>query len=259
MKLDVVYVPKGAALEYAPLAVNLYTGCSHGCKYCFAPACLHVTREEFSVPVARKDILSRLARDAQKLFGDERPILMCFTCDPFPELEKQLLLTQRAMIVLGSLKMKVRVLTKNGALAQRDFPTMKQYDVEFGETISFDDEHLREEWEPGAPSIASRMNAMAEAHRLGIRTWVSMEPVIEAAPALRVLDLLKDYVDVWKIGKLNHMAAVEKLVDWRAFLRAALEKLEGMSCGYFIKDALWKFADESIKARWPKERCEWPR
>ena len=59
MKLDVVYVPKGAALEYAPLAVNLYTGCSHGCKYCFAPACLHVTREEFSVPVARKGATPR--------------------------------------------------------------------------------------------------------------------------------------------------------------------------------------------------------
>jgi DNA repair photolyase len=33
----VIYEPKGKAGEYAPLALNLYAGCSHGCTYCFAP------------------------------------------------------------------------------------------------------------------------------------------------------------------------------------------------------------------------------
>ena len=252
--LYVIYEPKGAAKEYAPLAVNLYTGCEHGCRYCYAPACLHKTREAFSVPVVRKDILEKLIRDAQILFGDPRPILMCFTCDPYPKLEEKALITQRAMVILGELGLKMRVLTKNGTLAQRDFPIMRKCGVEFGETVCFDNEDMRERWEPGAPSIASRMNTLAEAHRFGIRTWVSMEPVIEAAPALRVFDLLKDHVDVWKVGKLNHMADVEKLVDWRAFLRASLEKLDSMDAGYFIKDALWTFADDTIKARWPKER-----
>jgi DNA repair photolyase len=31
--MRIIYEPKGRALEYAPLAVNLYRGCSHGCDY----------------------------------------------------------------------------------------------------------------------------------------------------------------------------------------------------------------------------------
>ena len=33
-----IYTPKGPALEYAPLACNLYRGCAHGCLYCYARA-----------------------------------------------------------------------------------------------------------------------------------------------------------------------------------------------------------------------------
>ena len=35
--MNAIYEPKGAAREYAELACNLYTGCNHGCLYCYAP------------------------------------------------------------------------------------------------------------------------------------------------------------------------------------------------------------------------------
>lgn len=45
--MKIIYEPKGAAKEYSELAVNLYLGCNHGCKYCFAPRCMFKTKEEY--------------------------------------------------------------------------------------------------------------------------------------------------------------------------------------------------------------------
>ena len=33
-----IYAPRTRAREYCDLAVNIYTGCSHGCTYCYARA-----------------------------------------------------------------------------------------------------------------------------------------------------------------------------------------------------------------------------
>ena len=34
--MNVIYEPKGRAREYSELACNLYRGCTHGCRYCYA-------------------------------------------------------------------------------------------------------------------------------------------------------------------------------------------------------------------------------
>ena len=34
-KLSIIYEPKGAAREYAELALNPYRGCTHRCIYCY--------------------------------------------------------------------------------------------------------------------------------------------------------------------------------------------------------------------------------
>ena len=45
--MRVVYEPKGRAREYSELACNLYRGCVHGCRYCYAPACMRTTGEKW--------------------------------------------------------------------------------------------------------------------------------------------------------------------------------------------------------------------
>lgn len=97
----------------------------------------------------------------------------------------------------------------------------------FGSTIIFVSEKLREEWEPNAPSIVSRIEAVKEAHKEGIFTWVSVEPVINAEEALKVLTELKGHVDLWKIGKLNHFPEIEKTINWRDYIKKVMESLKG--------------------------------
>jgi len=75
---------------------------------------------------------------------------------------------------------------------------------------------------------------------------------IDPKQALQVLDL--DTVDMFKVGKLNHDKAREARIDWRQFLAGVLAKLDGRECGYYIKNDLWAWADEELRAKYPRER-----
>ena len=49
-----------------------------------------------------------------------------------------------------------------------------------------------------------------------------------------------DYVDFWKVGKLNHNKAVEQSVDWPKFRADATALLEHDGCKHYIKEDLRK-------------------
>lgn len=77
--MSIIYEPRGKAKEYSDLAVNLYTGCSHACRYCYCPGIVRKKLDEWSAnPKPRLNILRLLENDAKKLKGDPREILLSF-------------------------------------------------------------------------------------------------------------------------------------------------------------------------------------
>ena len=255
--MNVIYEPKGRAREYSPLACNLYMGCTHGCKYCYAPACMHKKPEEWHETARARgdDVLQLFEKDCARL-AQERPddstrrVLFCFLSDPYQPLEGKLHLTRRGIETAARYGIKIDILTKgDSALIEQDLPLMLKTQTHLGITLSFINDISRVEWEPMASAVQSRLNILRKAHEMGIYTWVSMEPVIIPDEALAVIREAHGYVDFWKIGKLNHNKEVEQRIDWPKFRDEAIVLLESFGSKYYIKEDLRRAMPRTHRAR----------
>ena len=233
----VIYEPKGKAGEYAPWAVNLYTGCGHGCTYCYSPPILRMSMEEFTQnPKPKKDILQKLSKDAAAMAGKIDQVLLSFTSDPYQPIEKDLKITRQAIEILKSNGITINILTKGGELSTRDFDLLDPSD-QYGVTLTLAHKPDSLEWEPGAAIPEERIAALIKAKEKGIKTWVSLEPVLHPPTALYFIQELADYVDIWKVGKLNYHP-LEKEINWRDFATNARDALESVNAEYILKKDL---------------------
>lgn len=238
--MNIIYEPKGKAREYAPLAVNLYSGCAHSCTYCFGPNTVKKDRQAFNKDIQpKKNILERLSKDAVKLQGDEREILMSFITDPYQPLEMEKEITRQAIKMFIDNGLTFTVLTKGGTRAIRDFDLMEGYErARFGTTLIFTRQEDANEWEPKAPSLMDRVKAMVEAHKRGIKTWVSLEPVIDPDQALELIQDIHPMVDHWKVGKVNYQPEIENQVNWIKFREEVQALLDSLGADYYLKKSL---------------------
>lgn len=236
--MPVIYTPRGMALEYAPLACNLYRGCQHGCTYCYAPNCLYMPRDRFhSSAEPRPGVIAALRKEAPKYRGTDQRLLLCFTCDPYQPAEEEHGITRQALEVLVEHDIPLQVLTKGGLRATRDFDLLQAGDGWFATSLVFLDDADRAYWEPGAASVQSRIAAIEQAHDLGLHTWVSVEPVVDPRQALELIRELTPVVDGFKVGRLNHHPLATQ-IDWRAFTVDLVDVLEATGREYLIKDSL---------------------
>ena len=240
--LNLVYEPAGKALEYAPLAINIFKGCAHGCKYCFGPGIARTTMEKFSsCPAPRADVEKNLIHDCREMQkrGMKGPVLLCFMTDPYQPIEMKEGLTRRCIEIFNHFGINFTILTKGGMRASRDFGLYKEGDA-FATTLTFLDEAKSLEWEPGAASPQDRIAAVKLAHDMGIKTWISLEPVIDPEQSLEIIRQTAPWVDLFKVGKLNH-SKLEKTIDWHKFANDAKNLLENLGKPYYLKEDLRKF------------------
>lgn len=241
--MKVIYEPKGKAREYSPLALNLYTGCSVGCKYCYVPNYLRKSKEEFRNNISvRKNILRKIELDSLelKIEKNTKPILLCFTCDPYQEAEENHQITRKTIKILNKYNQNFQILTKNGNLATRDFELYKKKDT-YAVTLTFDNETDSRKYEPKADIPQDRIKSLKEAQKRGIQTWVSLEPVILTSQSLNLIDLTYEFVDLYKVGKLNHYPKIESKINWREFGKRAINKLKEYNKEFYIKKDLRKY------------------
>ena len=227
-----IYGPKGRAGEYGDYALNIYTGCPHRCYYCFAPSVLHKDRETFHTDVRPRDGIVEAVRKQLASGGiRDKTIHLCFTCDPYPR-GYDTTATRTIISLIKRSGNHVQILTKHGET--RDLDLMDENDW-FGITYTGGSH----ENECGADIPGFRFKALTEANARGIRTWVSLEPVLDASD---VICLLHDhawlkaggrgFVDLWKIGKLNYHPSD---INWAAFGREAERICKENGLDYYIK------------------------
>jgi DNA repair photolyase len=246
--MPLIYQPKGRAREYAALALNIYRGCNHGCLYCYVPNATVKTRAEFSTVCPRSNYLAQLEREAEALSKEHEPILLCFSCDPYPAIYGDLALYSRKTIeILKKHGHSFQVLTKGGYRALRDLDLYGPGD-KFATTLTLLDDAQSQIWEEGAASPDERMDTLRQFHEAGIETWVSLEPVLNPQSVLEIIRRTHEYVDLYKVGKLNYQSkadpranALAERIDWAEFGRQAIELLEGLEKQFYIKDDLMTY------------------
>ena len=237
MTTSIIYEPKGRAREYAALAANLYSGCQHGCKYCYAPKATFKDRVAFHGNVGvRHGIMAKFEADCRELRGSGKQVLLSFTTDPYGPIDMTHKLTRRAVELLHDNGLFVEILTKGGMRAARDFDLLGSSDA-FATTMTFLDEERSRQWEPEAALPEDRIQAIKMAHAKDIPTWVSLEPVIDPETSLEIIRRTYEYVSLYKVGTLNYDARA-KAINWADFGQRAIDLLESLGKAYYIKNDL---------------------
>lgn len=229
-----IYVPKGRAKEYGDYALNIYTGCTHRCTYCFVPAVLRKDKEVFHIDVRPRDgILEATQRQLASGGIRDKLIHLCFTCDPYPA-DVDTTVTREIIKTIKASGNHVQILTKGGDQALRDFDLLDENDW-FGVTISGCDEI-----EPGAAPNHERIEAL---HSAPCETWISYEPVYNPETVYFGIKYY-DFIDLYRIGKLNYHPSD---IDWGAFGRECERLCQEYGRNYYIKDDLRKCMEASAK------------
>jgi DNA repair photolyase len=154
--------------------------------------------------------------------------------------------TREAIAILREHDVPVHVLTKGGMRASRDFPLLTGPGCAFGTTLCWTDDQDRLHWEPGAASVADRILAIKLAHNLGIRTFVSVEPIIVPEQAIALIEDLTPWVDEFRVGKLNyHPLAAE--IEWARWTPKLLAAVKTSGRDYLIKQSLRQYLPEGAE------------
>ena len=236
-----IYKPSGAAKEYGDYAINIYTGCSHRCYYCYAPTVLHKDREAFHSHVEpRPDIYRATMVQLEKERITGKLIHLCFTCDPYP-LGVDSIITRDIIKLIKNSGNHVQILTKNGITAQRDFDLLDGEDW-FGVTYAGykTSPVVPPKEEPNAGWPIDRFRALVFAKNKGIHTWVSFEPVFDESAIYRLIET-GNYIDLFKIGKLNYHPSN---IDWHEFGHKVESLCKQYGRNYYIKDSLRKAMED---------------
>ena len=243
-----IYEPTGRAREYVEnadgsrdLACNPWTGCEHGCLYCYAKRWGERPLE------LRRDFFRRLRAKAQQLQGSGRRVLLCFLTDPYQPHDRATQFTRQTILILQEHGLHVTVLTKGGMRAVRDFDLLGRGD-QFAATLTFTRWEDSRHWEPKAATPDERLKALRLAHRQGIETWVSLEPILDPAQTVALIEASHGYVGEFRVGKLNY---VHLGIDWRRCAESVLETLQRHGCPWYIKQDLLKFMPPGTPQRSP--------
>ena len=183
--------------------INPYTGCQHGCTYCYARFMKRTTGhkepwgEFVDVKINAPDLLQQEI-DKKKLGR----VWISGVCDPYQPIETRYELTKKCLEILVQYDWPITIQTKS-ALVLRDIELLKGTNkIEVGLTVTTGDDSIRRLFEPNAPSIKARVRALEKLHLAGIRTFAMIAPMLPESEEL--VAMLKGKVDYILVDRMNY-------------------------------------------------------
>ncbi|MDA4121729.1 MAG: radical SAM protein [Thaumarchaeota archaeon] len=172
----------GGSSEYT---ANFYKGCLHGCVYCYVPSLIHEDRRWgrfVDVKVNAPEVLDSELRRTKK-----GPVFLSSATDPYQQVEGRYRITRRCLRSLRAQGFPTIILTRS-PLVLRDLDILRQFDwVRVGFSISSVPDRL---YEPRVSPLERRIESLRRLGDAGIRTWVSLAPLIPKLMMVELPDLL---------------------------------------------------------------------
>ena len=223
--------------------VNPYSGCAHSCSYCYARFMKRFTGhkepwgEFVDVKVNAPDLLAKEIR--KKTPGR---VWVSGVCDPYQPVEARYRLTRQCIAVITEAGWPLTVQTRS-PLVVRDLDILTSSpDVEVGLSVTTADDAVRKLFEPRAPAIEARIEAVGRLHEAGVKTFVMIAPLLPGAEDLP--GLLADKVDHVLVDRMNYNYGA-----W-VYRKHALQ--DCATEGYFrasAEDLCWSFERAGVSCR----------
>ncbi len=159
--------------------LNPYTGCSHGCLYCYASFMkkfCHIPEKWGSFVQVKVNFVDRLK--AALRTSKHGCVTLSSVTDPYQPVERKYKLTRSCLELLANTDLAVNILTKSD-LVLRDLDILKKLpQVKVGLTITTLDPYTAKLLEPGAPLPENRLHALDRLAAAGINTWIFIAPIV---------------------------------------------------------------------------------
>lgn len=164
-------------LPDADFVVNPYTGCQHGCDYCYAKF-----MKRFSDAEGEWGEFVEVKVNAEEVFEERKysgkTVLFSSVTDPYHPVESEYKLSRRLLKKFIGSEANVEILTKS-ALVKRDVDIFEELnDVQVAVSLASLDENISRKLEPLASSPKARLDALEHIHNCGIKTYVFISPIL---------------------------------------------------------------------------------
>lgn len=151
--------------------LNPYTGCRHGCLYCYITAFIpraFVVRE-------KQNLLKAVQKELQKVKSSY--LSLSNSSDPYPPDEEKTQYTRTILKMCKDHGIPVLILTKS-PLVMRDIDILKEMNAAVSLTITTIDRKKATILEPHAPEPEARIQTLQELSRASIPTLLRLDPII---------------------------------------------------------------------------------
>ena len=153
------------------LTFNPYTGCDHGCVYCYASSYI----PNFFACRPKKNLLHRLKQEGGKLRGEI--ISISNSSDPYPNIEAERRLMRECLKIISQSDCKIQIITKS-TIVVRDTDILCNTICTVAITITTESEKTASIIEPKAPSPYERLKTIRTLADMGIPVSVRIDPII---------------------------------------------------------------------------------
>jgi len=209
--------------------INPYVGCAFGCSYCYVTKLIFGDNAPKRIDTwgdwveVKKNAVALLQSKTHLIAGSR--LFLSSATDPYQPIERHLGLTRSLLqVLLYAYPVLVTIQTRS-PLVTRDIDLLKEFgdSVEVGMSITTDNDTVRKIFEPSAPSIGQRLNAIRKIKEAGVRTHATIAPLLPCNPR-RLAEMVRPCVDSYWVDKLNlydkeaRMLALYKQYGWSEYL-----------------------------------------